>query len=237
MNKNITRQISPSRRSFLGKSALAIAAISMKNPAGIIAPAYLKNLGKPNSKFAGVQLGVISYSFRSLPCNAEQVLKYCQDANVSAIELMGNTAEAFAGAPHSSTEPRPALVPGTPRPAPTPEQKAEQAARAEELAQWRAGASMDKFIQLRKLFNDAGVSIYAWKPSALDIKNSDAEIEYAFKATKALGATHMTVELPTQSSQSKRLGDFAAQHKSGIGYHGHLQQTITSWDEALSQSP
>ena len=226
-----------SRRTFIGKSALAVTGIAISTPQIFAAPAILKNLGKPNSRFNGVQLGTITYSFRSLPCSAEQVLKYCIDANVSAIELMGNTGEAFAGAPYASTEPRPPIMPGAPRPELTAEQKAEQAAKEAELAKWRAAAVMDKFTQLRKMYNEAGVTIYAWKPSALGVKNTDAEIDYAFRGAKALGATHVTIELPTDPTQTKRLGEAARKHKIGVGYHGHLQHTLTCWDEALSQSP
>jgi len=233
----MNNKASVSRRTFIGKSALAITGLAVGSQQVFGAPAILKNLGKPNSKFNGVQLGTITYSFRSLPCNAEQVLKYCIDANVSAIELMGNTGEAFAGAPHASTEPRPPMTPGAPRQEPTPEQKAEQAAKDTELAKWRAAASLDKFTQLRKMYNDAGVSIYAWKPSALGSKNTDAEIDYAFRTAKALGASHVTIELPADPAQSKRLGEAAKDHKIGVGYHGHLQQTLTCWDEALKQSP
>lgn len=234
---NPVRHSSLSRRAFIEKSALAATGLVIGSQQIFGAPAILKNLGKPNSKFNGVQLGVITYSFRSLPSNAEQILKYCLDANVSAIELMGTTGEAFAGAPNSSTEPRPPFVPGQPRPEPTPEQKAEQAAKAEEIAKWRATVSMEKFVQLRKMYSDAGVSIYAWKPNALGEKSTDAEIDYAFRSAKALGASHVTVEIPTNPAQSKRLGDIAQKHKIGVGYHGHLQQTITAWDEALAQSP
>lgn len=224
------------RRSFIVKSATAASGILLAANTVNGFPAILKTLGKPNSKFNGVQIGTITYSFRSLPVSAEQVLKYCIDANVSAIELMGNTAEAFAGAPHTTIEPRSFPPPGTPRPQQTPEQEAEQKARAKEIADWRASVSMDKFEALKKMYKDAGVSIYAYKPNALGEKNTDAEVEYAMKAAKALGATHVTVELPKDAAQSKRLGDFGARHKMGIGYHGHLQQTISSWDEALAQS-
>lgn len=236
--KRNTSKLNPSvsRREFIGKSALAVAVLTLGSQQIFGAPAILKNLGKPNSKFNGVQLGTITYSFRSLPCNAEQVLKYCLDANISAIELMGTTAEAFAGAPNSSTEPMAPFVPG-PRPELTAEQKAEQAAKAEAMAKWRAAASMEKFIQLKKMYDAAGVSIYAWKPRALEKGNTDAEINYAFRVAKELGASHVTVELPTDAAQSKRLGDIAQKHKIGIGYHGHLQQTFTAWDEALAQSP
>ncbi len=226
-----------SRREFIGKSALAVTGLALASQQLIGAPAIIRNLSKPNSKFNGVQIGVISYSFRSLPCNAEQLLKYCIDCNISAVELMGNTAEAFAGAPHTSTEPRIMTGgQGGQRPQQTPEQKAEQEQRNKEIADWRAAVPMDKFIQLRKMYNDAGVSIYAWKPGALGDQNTDAEINYALRVAKELGASHVTVEIPSKPAHSKRLGEFADKHKIGIGYHGHLQQTITAWDEALSQA-
>jgi sugar phosphate isomerase/epimerase len=95
---------------------------------------------------------------------------------------------------------------------------------------------MDKFKELRKLYNDAGVTIYAWKPNALGPKNTDAELDYAFKAGKELGVTHVTVELPTDPEQTKRLGEVAERNKIYVGYHAHTQATPTLWDTALSQS-
>jgi sugar phosphate isomerase/epimerase len=219
-----------SRRSFLSKSTAMLSGVVIGS-SSLAAPAIIRSLQKPNSKFGGVQIGVISYSFRSLPSNAEQILKYCIDCNISAIELMGNTGEAFAGAPHTSTEPRVG-----PPSRPNGDQLAEQEQRAKEIAAWRTSVSMDKFEALRKMYNDAGVSIYAWKPNALSEKNSDAEIAYAFRSAKALGATHVTVELPSNPAQSKRLGSLAAKHKMHVGYHGHLQQTFSAWDEAIKQS-
>ncbi|MEJ0101302.1 MAG: hypothetical protein WDO19_01555 [Bacteroidota bacterium] len=57
------------------------------------------------------------------------------------------------------------------------------------------------------------------------------------KAAKTLGANSVTVELPTDTAQSKRLGDLGTKHKVNIGYHAHTQATDTAWDVALSQSP
>src|SRR5438552_1405615 len=57
---------------------------------------------KPNSNFGGVQIGDITYSFRALPSSAEETLKYCLECGISAIELMNNVAESYAGAPVSS---------------------------------------------------------------------------------------------------------------------------------------
>lgn len=216
-----------SRRQFLSRAALTVggAALLVNDSFGV--PAYIKNLGKPNSVFNGVQVGAITYSWRSMPGSAEDILRYCQECNISAIELMGPTAESFAGAPEAPAFTRGPL---------TDQQKAERAEAAQKIAAWRAAVSMDKFVQLKKMYNKAGVSIYAYKPSALGANNTDAEVDYACRAAKALGATHATVEIPTDPAQSKRLGDIAAKNKIYIGYHGHLQQTYTIWDEALAQS-
>ncbi len=86
------------------------------------------------------------------------------------------------------------------------------------------------------MYKQAGVSIYAYKPNALSPNNTDAEVDYAFRAAKALGASHVTVEIPKDDVQSKRLGEIAARNKMYVAYHGHLQQTPTVWDEALGQS-
>lgn len=219
-----------SRRQFLGTTALALAGITLGSQPVLGAPAFIKNLGRPNSLFNGVQIGVISYSWRSMPSSADQVLQYCIDCNISAIELMGPAVEAFAGAPAG-----PARPVGSPRQL-SPEEKAVQEEYLKKLADWRASVPMTKFEQLRKRYQDAGVKIYAYKPSALGVNNTDAEIDYAFRAARALGASHATVELPGSGSQTKRLGDIAARNKVYVGYHGHLQQTFTAWDEALSQS-
>lgn len=223
-----------SRRDFIAKSALAATGLAMAHSSAGF-PAIISNYGKPNSKFGGIQLGTITYSFRSMPTDAESVLKYCLDANVSAIEMMGTTVEAFAGAPNVSTEPMKPFTPG-PRPELTDEQKAERAKRAKEAAEWRASVSMDKFEQLRKMYKDAGVTIYAYKPNAFGVNNTDAEVDYGMRAAKALGATHVTLEIPSEAGQTKRLSDIAAKHKILVAYHGHEQQTPTIWDAALAES-
>jgi len=203
-----------SRRRFIGSAALAAAGVALASKSAFAASLLQ---AKPNSKINGVQIGVITYSFRSMPSSAEQLLQYMLQCNINMTELMGDAAEAFAGAP--------ARVSGE-----------DMATRMKKMADWRANASMDKFKELRKLYNDAGVTIYAWKPNALGKKNTDAEIDYAFNAGKALGVTHVTVELPDDPEQTKRLGEFAEKHKIYVGYHAHLQATPTLWDNALSQT-
>jgi sugar phosphate isomerase/epimerase len=228
-----------SRRGFISIASLSTVGLFLKEKPNLF------RLDKPNSKFGGVQIGAITYSFRSMPHDIDQLLQFCIDSGVSAIEMMGDPAEEFAGKPKNPNPfrmgPRPAggNAPAGPpqRPQMTDEQKAQMAAYAKQVAEWRATASMDKFKEIRKKFNDAGVSIYAFKPNAFGANNSDAEVEYGMMAAKALGATSVTIELPTDSAQTKRLGDLGAKHKVYVGYHAHLQATDTLWDEALSQSP
>lgn len=186
---------------------------------------------KPNSKFGGVQIGAITYSFRSMPHDIDQLLQFCIDCNISAIEMMGDPAEEFAG------KPKYPVKRGTPRNQLSDEQKAQIADYDKQVAEWRATASMDKFVEIRKKFNNAGVTIYAFKPNAFDVKNTDTEVEYGMKAAKALGATSVTLELPKHKAQSQRLGDLGAKHQIYVGYHAHTQANDTLWDEALSQSP
>lgn len=232
-----------SRRSFIKKAAVLASAGSMAANPVFGVPAYIKNLGKPNSMINGVQIGVITYSYRTLDSDAESVLNHCLESGISAIELMGNTAEQFAGAPENPNPRRWRPKRSSADEELTDAQRKEMAERqrqaiayAKELATWRATASTDKFEQLRKMYNDAGVSIYAWKPSALRINNTDDEIRYAFKMARALGASHATVELPGDSAHTERVGKIAADEKVYVGYHGHLQQTFSAWDEALNQS-
>jgi sugar phosphate isomerase/epimerase len=223
-----------SRRGFMTITSLASVGVLLNRHS-----ALSKSFTKPDSKFGGVQIGAITYSFRSMPHDIDQLLKFCVDSNVSAIEMMGDPAETFAGKPVSPIK-MPVIPPKGGQPQRTPltdEQKAQMVEYGKKVAEWRLTASMEKFEEIRKKFNDAGVSIYAFKPNAMGVNNSDAEVEYAMKAAKALGAKSVTIELPTDAAQTKRLGDLGAKHKMYIGYHAHLQATDSLWDVALEQSP
>lgn len=228
-NKQLIRK---SRRNFLVKSSAL--SLGLLGGAGNWSKLFGATDELPFS-FAGVQIGVITYSYRSMPADADQLLKYIVDSGITAIELMGDPTEGYAGKPENPVK-FPPFVPGQKRPELTDEQKAQLKEYNEKVAKWRAAVPMTKFEELRKKYNKAGVSIYAYKPNALGVNNTDAEIEYALKAAKALGATSVTVELPEDPAQSKRLGDLAAKHKVYIGYHAHTQATDTAWDTALSQS-
>src|SRR5262245_10621315 len=210
---------------------LALAAF----PAGALADRRLVALAqtrKPNSVIGGVSIGTITYSYRSMPDqSAEATLRYILESGISQIELMNGPAESFAGAPPGG---RGGGGGGRRGETPTPEQQAAQRESAQRLQQWRTSVSMDRFKQLRKMYNDAGVTIYAWK--ALNPNMSDQEFEYVFNVADALGCTHTTLELPTDAAQLKRIGAFAEKRKIYAAYHTHLQGSMTAFDQAFTAS-
>jgi len=236
------------RREFLIKSALGAAGL-VAAPAWLQgAPSILKSYNKPNSLINGVQVGCITYSFRSMPDqSAEATLKYVTDSGLSAIELMGDPAESFAGMPTSPVNRmRMFQLMGKQRQGTelTSDEKSELAemraageAYGKEVAEWRAKVDMKKFEDLRKMYKAAGVSIYAFKPNAFGKNNTDAEINYGMKAAKALGASHVTLEHPSDDAHTLKLGKMAEKNGISVGYHGHEQETFTFWDTAIAQSP
>jgi sugar phosphate isomerase/epimerase len=185
------------------------------------------------------------------------------ELGINACELQSPPAEQFAGAPAQGGRGGPGQARGAGGPgggpggqdqgpgqgrgpgrgrgqgggrAPlTPEQQAAQQKAAEEMKQWRLSVSMDKFKALRKMYEDAGVQIYAFK-LGLTLAMSGDEYQYTFNAAKALGCNHITMELPTDGHLTKRIGEFAAKEKMMVGYHAHTQATPQLWDEAMAQS-
>ncbi|MGB3798288.1 MAG: TIM barrel protein, partial [Lewinella sp.] len=236
-----------SRRQFLRTSSSVAGGLLLAGPALQAAPAILRRYNKPDSKINGVQIGAITYSFRSMPDqSAEATLGYVTDAGISAIELMGDPAESFAGAPESTMDR--GKMWGLMRrqrdgelsedeTKELEEMRAQGEAYGKEMSEWRAQADMDKFRQLRRMYNDAGVTIYGYKPSAFGVNSSDEEINYGLKAAKTLGASHVTLEHPGNDEHTARLGKMAQKHGVRVAYHGHTQQTPDFWDTALQQSP
>ena len=235
------------RRKFL-TDTLTVAAGSTLIPTSLFgAPSILRHYNKPNSYINGVQIGVITYSFRSMEDqSAEATLKYILDCGINAIELMGDPAETFAGRPENSIDRR--RFSGLRRKKrdgeiTEDEEKAlqdmqeRQEAYNAKVSAWRRKGAMKKFVQFRKMYNDAGVGIYAFKPrNTFGMNNSDADIEWGMQTAKILGASHVTVEHPSDDAHTLRLGALAKKHGVYVGYHGHEQQTPTLWDTALEQS-
>jgi sugar phosphate isomerase/epimerase len=163
---------------------------------------------KPNSKFGGVQIGTITYSYRSMPDQSlEATLNYIVQSGINSVELLGGTVEQYAGVPRDRNE----------------------------ATQWRKTVSMDKFKEIKKIFDKQGVTIHI-----LNIGSpgwSDEEIDYAFRVCKALGAKGIVMEISEEAV--KRLSPFADKHKLYAIFHNHGQSGNPdfSYDKMLAYGP
>jgi len=207
-------------RREVGKLALAgmpAAGVLLKSGRGLAA-------GKPNSKWAGVQVGLnVPYSFGSNMMTGDETLDRCVQLGVSAVELRSQPVEQFLGVPLNLISPRGR---GTPPPEP-----AAQKANAEELSKWRAGAPMSKVKDLRNKWEDAGVAIEIVKFDGI-YNFPDDVLDYAFNLAKNLGARAISCEIDVP--QTKRVGQFADKHQMMVGYHGHTATGPAQWEEAFS---
>ncbi len=200
-------------------------------------------LANINSKFAGVQIGTISYSFRETN-DLDAVIKMTAQCGLGEVELMSNHAESFAGVPTPArtapargpavptvaapTVAAPAAASGqaprrVPRPPMTEEQIAAARARNEDVRKWRLSVSMDKFKEVRSKFDAAGIDLQLLCFN-MDEAITDDEIEYAFQMAKALRVN--AISCSTQVTVAKRIAPFADKHKLMFGFHGH----DATWD-------
>ena len=195
----------------------------------------------------GVTIGVQTYSFRTQEDESPlAILEYIKETGIKHVELMGNHAEPFAGAPASPMDDpaKRAIMIKQWRQQELTEEEAELAVILREemtqfnadLAKWRSEVDYSKFEELRDLYAANGISIYAFKPSVFGKNNTDEDIRYGMRAAKALGANHVTVEHPEDDEHTARLGKIAEEEGILMAYHGHMQQTPTLWDTALEQS-
>ena len=256
-----------SRRSFVGTAAATIGAfairpLNMGYSNNSRPEPELENKVKVKSTFGGVQIGTVTYSFREIPhTNAQQMLQYCIDAGVSSLEFMGEPAEIYAGIPldyeiNNTVQPsisvyrNPADTSITQIVSRHPDviesQKKMKFGQLagfgslkgnEEQRKWRMTVPMTKFIEVRKMYNDAGVNIHILKVSPATW--TDEEVDYAFRVGKALGAQALSEELDWVEGVVPRLASFAEKHDMFVAFHVHEQfgRKDFSVDPYLAISP
>lgn len=192
------------------------------------------------SKFGGVQIGAITYSFNRIASpDPAAILRAYVEIGLGEAELMSNHCEALAGAPAmpmfnrfgggagrppaggppaagaSGGAPR---GPGAGRPQLTPEQLAERKAAQEKLSQWRTSVSENTWKTVARKFDDAGIELALLCYNMQD-SMKDEDIEYGFQMARGLGVKAITTS--TTLTMAKRIAPFAGKHKLLVGYHGH----------------
>jgi len=158
---------------------------------------------------SGVRLGVQTYSFRDLPHMPggdaiDPVIKAMTECGLTECELFAPQVEPqFGGGARGAR--------GAP---PSPE-----ASKArEDVRKWRLETPLDHFAGVKKKFDAAGITVYAYNYSA-NASYTDAEIDRGFDMAKALGAEIITMS--TTLDVAKRIAPLAEKHNMVVAMHGH----------------
>ncbi|MGA2193659.1 MAG: TIM barrel protein [Bryobacteraceae bacterium] len=189
------------RRDF-GKIAMASAPLCRASAAKRI-----------DSKFGGVQIGAITYSFNRIASpDPEAIVRAYVEIGLGEAELMSNHCEALAGAPAMPVFGRGGRAPLA------PEQQAERQTAMDKVAQWRASANAHTWKAVANKFNHVGVDVALLCYNMQD-SMKDEDIEYGFSMAKGLGVKAITTS--TTLTMAKRIAPVADKHKLMVGYHGH----------------
>lgn len=151
-----------------------------------------------NSKFRGVQIGAMTYSFGDMP--VARIIPSLVAIGLGEVELMWTHCEALAGAPPVSG---------------AGQQAAQQQAA---LRKWRLAATAETFKPVRRKFTDAGLDLQILCFNQ-GMETPSDEIEYAFLMAKALGVR--AISCSSTVAFAKRVAPFAEKHKLMWGAHGH----------------
>lgn len=227
---------SVSRRHFLGVAAAA--AVGTVLPGQAAARPRLGGFlhgAQPDSNFGGVQIGTITYSFRSMPGGSvEDLLGYLVECGISSTELMGPPILEFMGAPQSDA-PSPRAIRQMTDPAEREAAELARAAHTTELQRWYSSPPMEKLAELRRMYEDAGVRIHLAKFSP---GTDPIASEFAFRASRALGARGCSNEISEEACRVQ--GPIAEQHGVTAAMHNHGQPSepdFAGFDHFLAISP
>lgn len=177
------------RREFAASALMAVPMVGMA--ARLFADEQAK-------KISGVQLGAITYSFRSIP-NPVDIIAAMKSIGLTEAEVMSGDIEKLAGAPAVG-----------------------RGASREPLLAWRKSVTPAAFHAARKQFTDAGIEV-RFLTYNMSANTTDEEIAYAFNMAGALGVSAITTS--TQVSMASRIAPFANKHKMRVGFHGHSNLT------------
>jgi sugar phosphate isomerase/epimerase len=238
-----------SRRDAVRLMLAAAPAIAL---AGHGAMAAALRQAKPNSKWAGVQVGLnVPYSFGTRTAmSAEDVLQRTIDIGISAVELRLQPIEISLGLPkelilgpapsdysavYYPLGDAPAIIP------PAPGRTVLTAADIDAYNKgavprraWRLAQSMRGAKALRRKYEAAGVKIDIVKVDGINDLDP-AELDYAFTLAKTLGARAISGEMLTTAVP--HLAKAADKHRFMVALHNHLPITPALWEEAFSHSP
>ena len=167
---------------------------------------------RADSIYRGIPIGVITYSYRSMPAGAYKTLEYVKGSGLSEMEFMSYDLERDAGIPRDKSL----------------------------IAAWRKNEACKMFRKVRDRYAAAGIKAHIVKFGDIGRSNqTDDDIEYCFKAAKAMGAGAITREIPNPGNfaawkpMAQRIARFAEKYDIAVAFHNHLQINATTYDGPL----
>jgi sugar phosphate isomerase/epimerase len=153
---------------------------------------------------SGVRLGVQTFSFRELPRPAggdlvDPIIAAMKECGLAECELWSPQIEPASAAGRGAS----------------PEQVRQS---RDALRQWRLETPLDHFRAIRRKFESAGITLYAFNYSP-NGSFTDAEIERGFEIAKALGAEIITASATLDAA--RRMAPFADKHRMVVAMHNH----------------
>ena len=172
------------------------------------------------SVYNGIPIGVITYSYRTMPVGLFKTVEYVKASGLSHMEIISSDLELDAGAPVQKR--------------PNEMTKKEKAI----IGEWRNKVDFQKFKDVRAKYEEAGVHAHIVKFSSIGnlIAYGDSYIEYCFKIAKIMGVGAITRELPDPKKlaewepKGRRLARFAEKYDIPIAFHNHLQVKANTYD-------
>ncbi len=208
-----TNMSSYSRREFAKIALAALPGVAFVSAANRLVAA--ETGAKPNSKVAGVQIGLnVPYSFANPIMSGDDILKNCVQLGLSAVELRMQPVESFLGLPML-------------------ESAKNRSESAQQLRTWRTTVSLDRLKEFRAKYETAGVAIDIVKADGI-FGMTDPEIDYSFALAKGLGARAISTEISHKTDDLKRIGAFADKHQFMVGYHGHSTTKPEHWEAGFA---
>jgi sugar phosphate isomerase/epimerase len=193
----------------------------------LAAGAAAESATKVSSKIHGVQIGVATYSYNSLPRQGQLdvIIHSMTDCGIGDCLLNPPATEP----PELSEKARPARGGGgrggsgaggrgaSGRGGGRAPLSPERAAAVEALHRWHLTVPLDYYTAIRKKFSDAGLEIHTYEPS-LGTVVSDEDLNRACEVTKALGAPILAE--PLTRSAAKRLAPISDKHGLKVALQG-----------------
>lgn len=175
------------------------------------------------SDYDGVQVGAITYSFRTMKLVKDCTLQHTLDAKLGSIELMASDLERDLGVPYGDQM----------------FWRLSNEQKAEVIA-WRKAVDPESYRAIAERYRAAGIRVHTVKFDQIGTAGmSDWETDYSFRTAKVMGARAITREVPDVKNfeafrpQAARLAKYTSKYGINIAFHNHLQINATTYDGAL----